>query len=108
MPGSEPNPPPVAVIVDRIESFPLVAFPGVAVPPAPTVIVEPGSSVYDAEYLTPPAPPPAAPCDEAAPPPPATTRYSICIAGAAVVILELALDSNDTPLELVAFTVNVY
>jgi hypothetical protein len=69
---AEPKPPPVEVMVEKTELFPLVA--GLIVPPAPTVTVYavPKVATNPVSVRNPPAPPPPIP----PPPPPAMTRYS--------------------------------
>jgi hypothetical protein len=69
-------PPPVDVIVEKIELDPFVPEP----PPAPTVTVYevPAVTENPVPVLKPPAPPPP-PLVGPPPPPPATTRYSTSV-----------------------------
>jgi hypothetical protein len=96
-PGSEvalpePAPPPTAIKDPSVELAPLTPVPdATAVPPAPTVIAieEPGVTVYEELYKSPPAPPPAAfpahPPD--APPPTTRTAIEVTFAGIVTVVL---------------------
>jgi hypothetical protein len=81
-----PVPPPIEVIVEKIELDPgdpcvvellFVLGPTPPLPPAPTVTVigVEAATANPVAVLNPPAPPPPPPL-AAPPPPPATTRYS--------------------------------